>query len=94
MEFDWIAGYRKPGVVNNNVEAFLGIPYAAPPVGALRYLPPASSGPWTGIRQATTLPPACPQQMPNLSNRYVINNKRSLIQNAFWIGYSYEIPMK
>ena len=66
-------GYRNKGsmnaAANSNVEAFLGVPYAAPPVGSLRYLPPASPGPWQGIRPATNLPPACPQQFPYLSNR-------------------------
>lgn len=52
-----------------NVEAFLGVPYAAPPVGSLRYLPPASPGPWPGIRPAVHLSPACPQQYPHLTNR-------------------------
>lgn len=59
--------------VSTSVDAFLGVPYAAPPVGPLRFLPPASTGPWTGTRMAITLPPACPQQMPSiLSNRYWI----------------------
>ncbi|XP_046449417.1 neuroligin-4, Y-linked-like [Daphnia pulex] len=64
-------GHRKSvgGSNNKNVEAFLGIPYAAPPVGSLRFLPPASPGPWTGIRSANALSPACPQQLPPLANR-------------------------
>ena len=33
--------------------AFLGIPYAAAPVGALRYAAPAPVAPWTGVRDAT-----------------------------------------
>ncbi|KZS20431.1 Uncharacterized protein APZ42_012815 [Daphnia magna] len=66
------ASHRKfinAGASKKTVEAFLGIPYAAAPVGPLRYLPPASPGPWQGIRPANTLPPACPQQLPPLANR-------------------------
>lgn len=41
--------------------AFLGVPYAAPPVGELRWKPPQPVGPWTGTRQATEFGPPCPQ---------------------------------
>lgn len=41
--------------------AFLGIPYATPPVGHLRWTPPQESKPWAGIRDATYYRPACPQ---------------------------------
>lgn len=33
--------------------AFLGVPYAAPPVGELRWAPPAAPAPWSGERDAT-----------------------------------------
>jgi para-nitrobenzyl esterase len=42
-------------------DEFLGIPYAAPPVGALRWQPPRPAAPWHGIRAATTYAPHCPQ---------------------------------
>ena len=40
---------------------FRAIPYAAPPVGALRWRPPQPIAPWRGAREATTRAPACPQ---------------------------------
>lgn len=41
--------------------AFLGIPYAAQPVGDLRWKPPQPAPAWKGVRNATQFGPACPQ---------------------------------
>lgn len=41
------------------VTAFRGVPFAAPPVGALRWKPPAKAVAWTGERDATKFGPAC-----------------------------------
>jgi len=41
--------------------AFLGIPYAAPPVGLLRWKPPAAASKWLGTRDATNFGPRCMQ---------------------------------
>jgi len=43
------------------VDEFLGIPYAAPPVGALRWQPPHPAASWSGVRAATQFAPHCPQ---------------------------------
>ncbi|XP_035680303.1 liver carboxylesterase-like isoform X4 [Branchiostoma floridae] len=43
------------------VYTFKGIPYAAPPVGDLRFRAPQPAAPWEGIRDATELGPYCPQ---------------------------------
>jgi para-nitrobenzyl esterase len=41
------------GVVAEGVEMFQGIPYAAPPVGDLRWRAPVAAANWTGVRDAT-----------------------------------------
>jgi para-nitrobenzyl esterase len=45
-----------------SVHRFLGIPYAAPPVGDLRWRAPEPEHPWTDVRDATTFAPAAPQR--------------------------------
>lgn len=34
------------------VEAFKGIPYASPPVGSLRFMPPVTGALWSGVKKA------------------------------------------
>ncbi len=43
------------------VHAFLGIPYAAPPTGDLRWKPPVPAAKWSGVRKATDFGPHCMQ---------------------------------
>ena len=45
----------------DGVSRFLGVPYAAPPVGELRWRPPAPAEPWDGVREATAFAPSAPQ---------------------------------
>jgi len=49
------------GAASGQARQFLGIPYAAPPVGALRWRPPAPAIPWHSVLQATAFGNACPQ---------------------------------
>lgn len=49
------------GVNKGAAEAFLGIPYAAPPVGANRWRAPGAVAPWKTIRPASQFAPACYQ---------------------------------
>lgn len=48
----------------NGVNAFLGIPYAAPPLGVLRWRPPRPASRWSGIRAATQPAARCLQHAP------------------------------
>ncbi|MEV4581224.1 carboxylesterase family protein [Nonomuraea jabiensis] len=49
------------GVREQGVSVFRGIPYAAPPIGPRRFLPPAPPQKWTGPKDASRLGPACVQ---------------------------------
>jgi para-nitrobenzyl esterase len=48
------------GAQANGVDSFLGIPYARPPVDALRWRPPQPPLPWPGVRAATAYGNRCP----------------------------------
>ncbi|MBU4054129.1 MAG: carboxylesterase family protein [Proteobacteria bacterium] len=50
---------------NNSISVYKGIPYAAPPVGNLRWCPPEPAIPWEGIRSASEYGPAAMQNPSN-----------------------------
>ena len=49
------------GVADDGIATYKGIPFAAPPVGELRWRPPQPAAPWTGVRQATEFGADCMQ---------------------------------
>ena len=56
--------------VGSPVVAFKGIPYAAPPVGGLRWRPPAPISPREGLQRATEYGPACMQHPDHVPDWY------------------------
>jgi para-nitrobenzyl esterase len=50
------------GVKENDLMVYKGIPYAAPPIGDLRWADPQPVRPWTGVLQAAHFAPACMQR--------------------------------
>ncbi|KAM6177158.1 pyrethroid hydrolase Ces2e-like [Erethizon dorsatum] len=49
------------------VHTFLGIPFAKPPVGPLRFAPPEAPEPWSGVRDGTSYPAMCLQNVGKMN---------------------------
>lgn len=58
------------GKALDGVDAFLGVPYAAPPVDALRWRAPQPVPSWTGQRDAAQFGPACYQEVASAWGPY------------------------
>jgi para-nitrobenzyl esterase len=56
-----VQGGALSGVTDARITSFKGIPYAAPPVGPLRWMPPQQPARWQGVRVADKTGPACLQ---------------------------------
>ncbi|RWS30149.1 uncharacterized protein B4U80_03045 [Leptotrombidium deliense] len=44
------------------------IPYASPPTGKLRFMPPVTAAHWSNIKNAHSAAPVCPQTLPDIKN--------------------------
>ncbi|WP_082733571.1 carboxylesterase/lipase family protein [Sphingobium sp. CCH11-B1] len=58
-----VSGGAIVGTRQADVDEYLGVPFAAPPVGALRWRPPQPVSPWTGLRETRSFSPACAQNV-------------------------------
>jgi para-nitrobenzyl esterase len=63
-----VTGGEVRGVVTEGISVFKGIPFAAPPMGELRWKAPAPVKAWTGIRKADIFGPACMQAANSMGN--------------------------
>jgi len=74
------------GRVVEGVARFLAIPYAAPPLGTLRWSPPQAPLPWTGVRSNPRSLPQCPQPRHEASTfvgHRVVDTEDCLVLNVF-----------
>jgi para-nitrobenzyl esterase len=69
------------GATSGAVTSFKNIPFAAPPVGDLRWRPPQPAAKWTGVRDATKLGPMCWQMRQVPSD---VNQSEDCLQLNVW----------
>ena len=76
------------GTVDGQVESFKGVPYAAAPVGSLRWAPPKAPAAWTGERAADQYGLICPQPVnangiPNEGGAFGASSEDCLFLNVW-----------
>ncbi|HMJ12854.1 MAG TPA: carboxylesterase family protein [Polyangiaceae bacterium] len=71
------------GAVDGTTRAFLGIPYAAPPVGPNRWRAPQPVEPWSDVRDATAPPKFCPQRATGVGAYHARSDEDCLTVNVW-----------
>jgi para-nitrobenzyl esterase len=56
------------GVYEGDLSVYRGIPYAEPPFGARRFMPPEAAKPWQGVLDASSFGPVAPQASSTLTD--------------------------
>ncbi|XP_046507768.1 liver carboxylesterase-like [Equus quagga] len=69
-----LEGFAQP------VAVFLGVPFAKPPLGSLRFAPPQPADPWPFVKNTTSYPPMCSQDavMGQMLSDLVTNRKEKI----------------
>ncbi|XP_021076001.1 carboxylesterase 1E-like [Mus pahari] len=69
-----LEGFTQP------VAIFLGVPFAKPPLGSLRFAPPEPAEPWSFVKNATSYPPMCSQDavLGQMVNDLITNHKEKI----------------
>ncbi|KAI0091741.1 carotenoid ester lipase precursor [Irpex rosettiformis] len=75
------------GTRNENIDKFLGIPYAKPPVGDLRFRLPVANEPYKGTHNASTFGSSCLQQAISFSS------PANLAPEAIELLKSFSVPL-
>lgn len=79
------------GVVRAKVGHYLGIAYAQPPVGPLRWQPPQTVQAHNGVRQASSFGPACWQ--PRSDNQPALNMSEDCLTLNIWAPLKPQEPL-
>ncbi|KAH8327059.1 hypothetical protein KR074_001376 [Drosophila pseudoananassae] len=78
-----LKGTEMPGFQSGSFEAFLGIPFAQPPVGELRFKNPKPATAWNGVRDAGTAMESCLQRNYFVDGWPVMGSEDCLYLNVY-----------
>ncbi|KAM9425765.1 acetylcholinesterase [Pholidichthys leucotaenia] len=85
-----VRGIRQPVSDRNHVTAFLGVPYAEPPLGKSRFRPAEPKRPWSGLYEANTYPYACYQYVdmsyPGFQGTEMWNPNRDMSEDCLYLN--------
>jgi len=82
-EYVWGVRSFVRGQSDGQVDRFLGLPFAAPPVGDLRWQPPAPVAGWAGVRDATVPGRECTQLQNAKGGPVVVGSEDCLYLNVY-----------
>ncbi|KAH9368379.1 hypothetical protein HPB48_012691 [Haemaphysalis longicornis] len=69
-----------------SVNAFLGIPFAEPPIGELRFKKPVPKKPWEGVLNTTALPPLCPQSPAHVNAYFQVTEADAMSEDCLFLN--------
>jgi para-nitrobenzyl esterase len=72
------------GVYEDGIRAYKGVPFAAPPIGDLRWRDPQPVTPWVGVRSARSFAPICPQTGDSLPGATVEPKSEDCLYLNIW----------
>ncbi len=78
---------------DDGVRVYRGIPFAAPPVGDLRWRPPQPVQAWEGVRRCTEFGPACPQPASMIGDTPKLQDEDCLYLNVSTAAADEPLPV-
>lgn len=88
-----VAGGQLRGRIEGKVVSFKGVPFAAPPVGALRWHAPMPVVPWAGVRDASAFGAPCAQGAMGWNDNVAAKSNEDCLYLNVWAPVAHDGPL-
>ncbi len=88
-----VTGGQVRGSIEDGLRVYRGIPFAAAPIGPLRWQPPQQVTPWSGVKSANAFGPACMQGARTLFPEDAEQSEDCLTLNVWAPGSGQRLPV-